>query len=192
MSGRRLGSVIRVRRTKGVGQLNNPNSFMGAVGAPLLGAFAAGLTAIGLRMMTPKTEGQMKLMENAPWIGGLVGSIAAALVGVMSGRAAGWGAAAGSTAVSTAMIASEAAAKSRMQAPQPQAGLRGRARTGAIVMEPHGSRGYGAGPLGAIVPEYGSRPGNTRGLGAYGDQVNVRGVNARAFGTPGFAMSGRR
>jgi hypothetical protein len=153
--------------------------------------------AIGLRMMTPRTDYQMKLMEQAPWVGGLAGGIVSLLVGMMSGRPAGWGTAAGSTAVSLAMVASEAVARQRMRNGngngQPVAGLRGR-RMGAIVMEPQASRGYGAGPLGAIVPEY----GNTRGLGggrrlaAYGDQVNLGNVNQSAFGTPGFNVRGAR
>lgn len=137
----------------------------------------------------------MRAIEWAPWIGGFVGTVASILVGMTAGRPAGWGASAGASAVTLALASSEAAARARMAPAAPQAGL-GRTRTGAIVMEPHASRGYGAGALGAlnaIVPEYGSRP-NVRGLGAYGDQVtlrggqNVRGINTRAFGTPGFAQ----
>jgi len=180
----RLGSTIRIRRVKGLGQLNNPRSLTGAVGPTVLGAFATALTVYGLRMMTPKTPGQMKAMEFAPWIGGLVGTVSAMLLGMMSGRPAAWGAGAGSAVVTLALAGSEAAAKMRMAS----------GGVGAIVMEPHASRGHGAGPLGAIVPEYGSSPrtAGLGGLGAYGDQVTLKGVNAAAFGTPGFAQSGRR
>lgn len=196
---RRLGSVIRIRKS-GVGQLNKPSSMAGSMGPALIGGFATAGITIALRMMKPKTEYQMKLMEKAPWVGGLGGTIIALLLGTMSGRPAGWGAAAGSTVVSLAMIASEAVAKQQLAPMMAQngnggnvAGLLGsnlRAivpeyantrgiRTGAIVMEPQASRGYGAGPLGG------------RNLAAYGDVVNLGNINQGAFGTPGFNVRGR-
>jgi hypothetical protein len=196
---RRLGSVIRIRRTSGLGklgQLNKPSSVTGSYIPPLLGALAAAGTAIALRMMTPRTEYQMMLMEKANWVGGAAGTVAALLLGAMSGRPAGYAAAAGATGVSLAMGISEMIARNRVAQMMPAdagppvdpvAGL-----LGAIVMEPHASRGSGAGALGAIVPEY----SNTRGLrgrvGAYGDQVNLANVNQQAFGTPGFNVSGAR
>ena len=189
---KRLGSVIRIRQ-KGVGQLNRPSSIVGSYAPALIGGLATAAITIALRMMTPKTEMQMRIMEFAPWIGGLSGTVIALLVGSMSGRPAGYGVAAGSTVVSVAMIASEAMAKTRL-ASAGTGGLFGRRRLGAIVMEPHASRGYGAGPLGAIVPEYANTRGLSGGrqLGAYGDTVNLGNVNQGAFGTPGFNVRGAR
>lgn len=206
---RRLGSVVRIRRTSGLGklgQLDKPASVVGSYVPPLLGAVAAAGTMIAVRMMTPRTEYQMKLMENAPWVGGFAGSLTALLLGAMSGRPAGWAAAAGATGVTLAMATSEMIARARVAQMMPSdaagppagvtdgavAGLFGH-RTGAIVMEPQASRGYGAGKLGAIVPEYSNTRGlGGRGVGAYGDQVNLANVNQGAFGTPGFNVSGAR
>lgn len=181
-----------------LGQLNKPSSIVGSYGPALIGGLATAGITIALRMMQPKTEMQLRLMENAPWVGGAGGTVIALLVGMMSGRPAGYGVAAGSTVVTLAMSASEAMAKQRLAANggngNAVAGLLGGHRTGAIVMEPQASRGYGAGPLGAIVPEY----ANTRGLrgrpgvGAYGDTVNLANVNQGAFGTPGFNVRGAR
>jgi len=191
--------VIRVRK-QGVGQLNKPTTVMGAMGPALIGGLATAGITIALRMMKPKTETQMRIMEFAPWIGGLGGGIIAMLLGTMSGRPAAWGAAAGSTAVSLSMLASEAVAKQQLAPMMAQnngnaAGLLAGGRRmgaivpeyantrglGAIVMEPQASRGYGAGPL-----------GGRRGLAAYGDVVNLGNVNQGAFGTPGFNVRGGR
>lgn len=198
---RRLGSVIRIRKS-GIGQLNKPSSVMGSIGPALIGGFATAGITIALRMMKPKTEMQMRIMENAPYVGGIGGTIIAMLLGMMSGKPAAWGAAAGSGVVSLSMIASEAVAKQQLAPMMAQnangnvAGLLAGGRRmgaivpeyantrglGAIVMEPQASRGYGAGPLG----------GRRNGLSAYGDTVNLGNVNQGAFGTPGFNVRGGR
>ncbi len=200
--------MIRIRKSGmgRLGQLNKPSSLVGSYGPALIGGLATAGVTIALRMMRPKTEMQMKLMENAPWVGGAAGTLIAFLVGMMSGKPAGYGVAAGSTVVSLAMVASEAVAKQQlgpMMAAngngQPVAGVlgggyrmgaivpeyantRGVNGLGAIVMEPQASRGYGAGPLG----------GRRAGVGAYGDTVNLGNVNQGAFGTPGFNVRGAR
>lgn len=190
--GRRLGSVIRVRKMKGLGQVSRPGTLMGSAGPALIGGATAAATAIGIRyMMKPTTQGQVTIMQNAPWVGLGTGLLASMMVGWTSGQPAGVGAAAGATVVTGVMAVSEMAAKARLKevasgetldAMKPY-GL------GAIVMEPHAGRGYGTGPLGAIVPTYSSAP-RTNGLGAYGDVVNLKGINPSAFGSPGFNVQG--
>lgn len=197
--GRRLGSVIRVRKMQGLGQLDRPSSWMGSAGPAAIGGLTAAGTAIGLRyFMKPTSDAQMTLLQNAPYVGLGTGLLASLLVSMTSGKPAGVGVAAGATVVTAVMAASEMMAKQRLaevaaggtlDAMKPYGLGRG---TGAIVMEPHASRGYGAGPLGsgvgAIVATYSSAP--RRGVGAYGDVVNLNGINPSAFGTQGFNVQG--
>jgi hypothetical protein len=86
------------------------------------------------------------------------------------------------------IVALEAGAKMRAEeapatagfgaiVPEYSRGGLGRARTGAIVMEPSASRGYGAPP--------GLGRGGT-GWTPYGEEVNLAGINVDAFGTPMF------
>lgn len=194
MGGRRMGSVIRVRRTQGLGQLDNPKSIAGASVPPALGGAVAAATTVGLRMMKPTSETQITMMRNAPWIGLGAGLLTAGLLGMAIKPPAGWSAAASATAVASAMLWSEYAAREKLKLvasgetldAMKQYGL------GAIVMEPHASRGYGRGPMGAIVPEYSNTAGvgGRRSLAAYGDVVNLANVNPNAFGTPGFSVAG--
>lgn len=189
---RGVGSVIRVRKLSGVGQLKNPNSVMGAALPVVIGGGVVAMTAIGLRQfMTPTTQTQMRIVENAPWVGIGAGTLVSLALWNMSSQAAGVGALTAGLTIGIGMIASEFAARSRMSqvapaAAAPTAGLRAvvpeysmagvpRSRRsgslGVIAMEPHASRGYGAGPL-----------------GSYGETVNLGAVNASAFGTPGFTV----
>lgn len=191
---RRLGSIIRVR-TAGFGELSKPASWMGAAMPATIGGLTATAVTVGLRhFMTPTSDMQMKLMQYAPWVGLGAGMLTALMISWTSGRPAGIGVAAGATAVASAMMLGEWAAGKRLKEvasgetvdAMKKYGLGG-GRLGAIVFEPHASRGYGAGPMGAIVPVM-----SRSGTGAYGDVVNLSGVNASAFGTPGFNVSGAR
>jgi hypothetical protein len=193
-----MGSVIRVRRTQGLGQLDNPRSIAGAAIPPTIGGAVTAATTVGIRMMQPKTETQINMMRNAPLIGIGAGLVTSLLLGWSLKPPAGWSSAAATTAVGGALLVSEYYARESLKkvasgetvdAMKPY----GLGRMGAVVMEPHASRGYGRGPMGAIVPEY----SNTRGLsghrtGAYGDVVNLGSVNPNAFGTPGFRVAGAR
>jgi len=173
-----MGSVIQVRKLNGLGDLGDPKSGVGSALPVLLGGAAAGATTIGIRQfMTPTTPGQMTVMNNAPWIGLGAGALVGLGLWSMSSQPAGVAAMAGASVVALSMIFSEYAAKMRVAktgtagfgAIVPQ--MNG---TGAIVMEPHAGRGYGAGQL-----------------GSYGETVNVGSLGAirqQAFGTPGFQV----
>lgn len=206
----RTGSVIRVRRLKGLGELNKPDTWLGASGPPTLGGGVAALTTLGIRhLITPTSEMQRTMMKWAPLWGLGAGLLTSLLLSWTSGQPAGLSAASAAAGVSGAIMLSEALLRPKLAASYPEASaamtpyglgaayqtyMMSGARTGAMVMEPHASRGYGAqgGSVGAIVPEYG-----TQGLGAYGDQVALQGggnlgsVSPTAFGTPGFNVAGR-
>lgn len=190
-----VGSVIRVRRISGVGQLTNPNTFVGAAMPVVIGGGVAAVTTMGLRQwMTPTTDLQMRIVENAPWVGIAAGGLTSLALWNMTSQAAGVASLTAAVTVGIGMLASEYAASMRAPLPAgngtaglravvPEYSMRGlpaRGRgTGAIVMEPQASRGYGAGPL-----------------GAYGETVNLGGgrgtgaINTGAFGTPGFTIGG--
>jgi hypothetical protein len=189
---RRLGSIITVR-TAGLGELSKPNTWFGAAMPATIGGLTAAAVTVGLRhFMKPTSEMQMKLMEYAPWLGLGAGFLTAMMITWTSGKPAGLGVAAGASAVATAMMVGEwAAGKKLAQVATAETASAmkpyGLGRLSAIVMEPTASRGYGAGPVGAIVPTV-----SRSGTGAYGDEVNLAGVNSSAFGTPGFHVSGAR
>ena len=110
-----MGSVIRVRRTQGLGQLDNPRSIMGASVPPALGGVVTAATTVGLRMMKPTTETQVNLMRNAPWVGLGAGLLTSALLGMSLKPPAGWGSAAGASAVASALLYSEYAAREKLK-----------------------------------------------------------------------------
>ena len=199
---RGTGSVIRVRR---LGQLKQGE--FGRVAMPVVvGGGVTALTTIAVHQMTPTTPYQMGLVRNAPLVGIGAGALASMAVWNLQSPGAGAGALTAALTVGLGLWAVEYAAKMRMAngavAPNGTAGLRaivpeysmaglgqmpgpgrpyfgqrrGWGSTGAIAMESHASRGYGAGPLGG------------RGVGSYGEVVNLGQVNASAFGTPGFTV----
>ncbi len=194
---RGTGSVIRVRRANSLGQLRNPNSVAGAAIPVLAGGGVATITTIGLTSWMQPTAQNAPFMRNAPWIGlgagvltsmglgamtrktatttmGVASSIVAALAFLMPG----WISAMGNGGVA----ANGATAGVGAVVPEYSRGV-GRSGTGAIVMEPHASRGYGAGALGA---------GRRRGMGSYGEVVNLGAINSSVFGSAPFKLSGAR
>lgn len=176
---RGTGSVIRVKRLSGVGALRNPNSAVGAAMPVVLGGGVAALTMIGIRQfMTPTSDTQMAIVKNAPWVGLGAGGLVSLAMWNMSSRAAGISGLAAASVVGLGVVIGEYAAKMRMApaagvgAVVPEYSMAGARRgTGAIVMEPHASRGYGAGPL-----------------GSYGEEVNLGAINPKVFGTTGFNL----
>lgn len=185
-SGRRrgTGSVIRVRR---LGQLKQ-GEFGKAAMPVVVGGGVTALTTIAVHQLTPTTQMQMSLVRNAPLVGAGAGALASMAVWNLQNPRAGAGALTAALTVGIGLWAVDYAASMRMAAAAngaaangstaglraivPEYGMAGRQRgTGAIVMEPHASRGYGAGPL-----------------GSYGEVVNLGQVNAGAFGTPGFTV----
>jgi hypothetical protein len=158
---------------------------MGAAMPVVLGGGVAALTTIGIRQyMTPTTPAQMGVVKNAPWWGMGAGSLVSLAMWNMTGRPAGVAALTAALTVGMGMVVAEMAAKMRMTngnggtagvgavVPEYSMAGAGRGGMGAIVMEDHASRGYGAGPLG----------------GRYGETVNLGAVNTSAFGTPGFQL----
>ena len=188
---RGMGSIIRVTPLSGAGMgaVKRPHSFAGSAVPVLVGGAVAAATAVGIRYyMTPVTQTQMSVVDNAPLIGIGAGGIVGLAMWNMVSQPAGVGALTAAVLVGGSMMLSEAAAKSRLShaaAPStPTAGFGAvvpeysaaprRSGVGAITMESHASRGYGAGAL-----------------GSYGESVNLGAVNIRAFGTPGAYMGAR-
>lgn len=187
---RGVGSVVRVSR---FGAISDPKSGAGATLPVLFGGGTAVAVTLGIRQMVEVDESTKTLVENAPLVGGLAGVVVGGVMFAMKMQPAGLAAMAGSAVAALGMWGLEYAARMKAEAMAEAAstavpgtnGLRaivpeysmrglgaGRAGTGAIVMEPHARRGYGAGPLG----------------GAYGETVNLGAINPGAFGTPGFSF----
>lgn len=175
-----VGSVITVRRMRGLGNLKQPASFAGAALPPLLGAGMAGLAILGARYFAKPSEGATPrmLFKYAPLIGlgvGLTGSMALYYLGgapaaVSSGMAA--------TAVAGLSFASDMHLKSApgeyatalADAPAGMSGL------GVVVGERIGTRGI-------MLENPASRdPVNRYGVGNYGENVTLRGITPSAFG----------
>ncbi len=187
---RGTGSVIRVRKLSGsgVGRITDPKSLAGTVVPIALGGIGAGMASVGLRQsIVPDTETKRWLVEYAP-VAGIAGAGVLALLvrGIVGAPAAAMTFSAGA-AVGLVMIANEMSAKAAMASANGAENAMGAIvpvysrpqGMGAIVMEPQASRGYGAGAL-----------GGGRGVGSYGEVVNLGNINAKAFGTPGFKMAG--
>lgn len=194
---RGTGSVIAVRRKfQGVGKLDNPRSMMGAIVPPLAGGGVAAATAIGIRYFAKPDSPAfvLKMAEYAPWVGLAAGAVTSLGMFFVGGAPAATSSFVGSGVVAGAMALHDwaAVAKAREMAALasgaptgtsgvgvivPEYGMRGalRAGTGAIVMEPAASRGYGM-------------AGRRRGTGSYGEVVNLGAINPGAFGTPGFQI----
>ncbi len=188
-SGRRkgVGSIIRVRRVNGLGQLNNPSSAVGSIMPVVIGGGVSALATIGIsQWMDPMKEENRKFIANAPWIGMGAGVVAGLGLGAMTRKKPTTNmavAAAIVTALAFLLPGWMVQMKAGNGGVMNTAGLRAvvpeygsRRGTGAIVMEPQASRGYGAGPLGKLA--------------SYGETVNLGRVNTNAFGTPGFALNG--
>lgn len=188
-----LGTVIRVRRLRGLGAVGNPSTMAGSAVPPTIGAGVVALVAIGLRyLMKPTTELQMKAMEYAPYIGMGTGLATAIALGFTVGRPAGVSSAAAAIGTGSAMLLAEFAAGARLRevASGETADAMRPYGMGAIVPE-YGTRGVN--PMGAIVMEpHSSRPVGGAPLGNYGDVVNLSGINSDAFGTKAFHVAGRR
>lgn len=183
---RRLGSVIQVRRVSGLGSLKNPNSAIGAGLPVIIGGGVAAATTLGIRQfMKPTTDTQIMIYDNAPWFGAGAGILSSLALWNLASQSAGIGALVSALTVGIGLVAIEAGAKMKAEAAatagfgaivpeysRAVAGLGGRRRMGAVVMEPSASRGYGAPP----------------GLGwtPYGEEVNLGAINVDAFGTPMF------
>jgi hypothetical protein len=178
-----MGSIIRVTC---VGNLSDPKSGAGATMPVILGGGVTIAVTVGIRQMVqPTSTTNVSIIENAPLVGAVAGLTLAGVLYAMRMQPAGLAAAAAaavaglgmwgleySAKMKAAQIAATAAAPAKtagLRAVVPEYSMRGTRGLGAIVMEPHASRGYGAGAL-----------------GSYGETVNLGAINPAAFGTPGF------
>jgi hypothetical protein len=171
--------VIRVRKLNGVGQLDRPDTFIGAAVPPLIGGATAALTTIGISRADNATKVQI---DNAPWIGLGASAIVAMIIGGTVSKPAGLSAFVGGMVGSLAIFIDEWSAKEAIKDMQKKAGANGVA---AIVPE------YADNGMGAVLmePTAGRRArGGTIG-GRFGEDVQLNGVasvNSKVFGTPGF------
>jgi hypothetical protein len=189
---RGVGSVIRVSQ---VGGIADPKSVAGSLLPVLIGGGVTIAVTVGVRQyVEPKDESDLSLIKNAPLIGGAAGLVVGGVLWAMKMQPAGLAAGAGALVAALGMWGLEYAAQMKAEAmaeaataPGGTAGLR------AIVPEygVRGTRGLGSGRgMGAIVMEPSASRGNNM-RGAYGETVNLGGINPGAFGTPGFHFGGR-
>lgn len=176
---RGFGSVIQVKRLSGLGRLGAPSSGAGVALPVVFGGGTAALTTIGIRQfMTPTTPMQMSVVKNAPLVGIGAGALVGLIAWNMKSQPVGLGMIVSSVVVGGAMYLSEYAASLRLSttAPSPTtAGL------GAVVAVSPSGNGMN-GRMGAVVLE----PMAGRGVGSYGEVVNLGAINQKPFGTPGF------
>jgi hypothetical protein len=181
-----MGSIITVRRSKGMGQLDATTLMPVALGGGL-----SALTAIALRYFVDPSAGttQSMLVKWAPAFGLATGSLASLALFMMGGNA---GMEQATRAFLSALVVSGAGLGSDMV-------LREKPAIAATIISAPALAGYG---MGAIVPEYSRQPGGMGAIvmepvgpsgqragtigGIYGETVNLAGVNTSAFGTPGF------
>ena len=191
---RGMGSIISIRR--GMGLL--PGGAIGEAIIPALaGGVIAGATFLGVRYFIDPAAGntQRFVVRHAPWVGhaaGVVAALGLAVLGGKRGMSAAVPAFVAATSVSLALFGSDQLFK-RMggsialalsdTAATPAAGTAGYRRMGAGAIVPE----YSNNGMGAIVMEPVGANGRRAGtIGSYGETVSLNGINAGAFGTPGF------
>src|ERR1041385_2969668 len=134
----RMGSIIRVTR---LGNLSDPKSGVGATMPVLLGGGGTLAVTVGIRqMLHPSSETNVKIIENAPFVGGLAGLLLSSVLYAMRMQPAGLASAASSVVTMLGMWGLEYAAKMKAQ----------QIASGAAA--PGGTAG-----LRAVVPEYSMR-----------------------------------
>jgi hypothetical protein len=189
---RGMGTIITVKR--GMGAL--PGGAMGeAIIAPAVGGFATAIVALAIRHLvvptTSPTSGM--LVRFAPLFGGLAGTVASLVLLLLGGSHAATSGFVATLGVTLGLFGQDMILARR--GPEILAALP--APSGA------GTAGYHRRRMGAIVPEYGRRPGmgamvlepvgpsgkraGTLGRARdYGEVVSLGGLNVGAFGTPSF------
>lgn len=188
-----VGQTITIRRMRGLGQLNNPKSFMGAAVPPVLGGGVTSLAILATRYWAKPSEGETpKMMFNmAPVIGIAAGGLSSLALYWVGGAPAAISSFATSLLVGASHMLHDMLFKDRMAefqiATLPSAGQvvsNGTEGFGVVVPQ----RLMGAGGVNGIVmePTASRDPLRTYGLGSMGEEVSLGAVNPRAFGTPGF------
>ena len=192
MARKHVGSLITIRRMKGLGALNQPSSALGSIAPPALGVILAGLTALGLRMWVNPAQGdtQAAMFKWAPLIGLAVNAAGSALLYFLAGAPAAFMQASAGTLTSGILLAHDQVMAARAAelmstagtAPSPVPnGISG--RMGVVV--PQNLMGPGARGI-IMEPAANRNPYRRYGIsGPYGESVNVGAINPSAFGTPG-------
>jgi hypothetical protein len=187
------GSLITIRRMKGIGALNQPASALGSIAPPALGVILAGLTALGLRYWVDPSQGatQAAMFKWAPLVGLAVNGVGSALIYFLAGAPAAFMQASAGSLTAGILLAHDAVMSSRaaamiatssvpVPAPVPN-GVSG--RMGVVI--PQNLMGPGARGI-VMEPAANRNPYRRYGIsGAYGESVNVGSINPSAFGTPG-------
>lgn len=186
---RGMGSIIVARKMSGLGRIGKPNTWMGTVLPPVVGAGITGLTILGIKYFAdPSRSSTEKFLSDwSPWVGlgaGALGSAALYFLGGMPAAVSGFTAG----AMVTGTVATKEYLEKQGAIPTaPAAAAAGTAGFGAIV--PEYSRALPARGMGAIVLENQASRGYGAGsLGSYGEEVNLGNVTPGAFGTPGFSI----
>lgn len=195
MARKHVGSLITIRRMKGLGALNQPSSALGSIAPPALGVILAGATALGLRMWVNPAQGdtQAAMFKWAPLIGLAVNAAGSALLYFLAGAPAAFMQASAGTLTSGLLLAHDQVMQARaaelvstgMPASAQPNGISG--RMGVVV--PQNLMGPGARGI-IMEPAANRNPYRRYGIsggvgGPYGESVNVGAINPSAFGTPG-------
>jgi hypothetical protein len=180
MASKGLGSMITIKRLRGLGRLNQPASALGSIAPPVLGALLAGLTALGLRYFVKPEEGETQagMFRWAPLIGGAVSALGATALYALAGAPAAFMAASSGVMTSGLLFAHDKLMEAR--AAEAIAGAGGQTSGLGVVVPQRLMSG--------IVMENAAmrNPYKRYGIsGPYGETVQIQGINPSAFGTPG-------
>jgi len=182
------GSVITLRRLKGVGSLRKPSSFAGSAIPALIGGGVTGLATLATRYWAKPSEGENPLMlfKWAPALGlggGILSSVALYWLG---GAPAMISSLVSSVMVSASMLAHDYLLKSTIgefalahPAPQTEGSTAG---LGVIVPNRIGTQGVGAMMLESAASRDPVNRYGVHGTGSYGQEVTLQGITPTAFG----------
>lgn len=185
MARKHMGSLITIRRLRGLGRLNQPASAMGSIVPPMLGALLAGLAALGIRYFVKPEEGetQASMFKWAPLIGGGVSAIGSALLYYLAGAPAAFSAASAGSMVSGLLFAHDKLMEARAAEMVSTAAANGQTNGLGVIVPQRlmsGTRGI------VMEPAASRNPYKRYGIsGPYGETVQISGINPSAFGTPG-------
>jgi hypothetical protein len=180
---------------RGLGQLKNPKSFMGAALPPVLGGGITGLTILATRYWAKPSEGETpkQLFRWAPIVGLAAGGVGSLALYYLGGAPAAVSSFSTSLLVSISQLMHDMFIKDRMgefmiaHPPAALAPVEGGGTAGFGVVVPERLMGAGNGMQGIVMEPTASRdPLRRYGLGSMGEEVSLGSVNPRAFGTPGF------
>lgn len=196
---RGVGQTITIRRMRGLGDLKNPKSFMGAALPPVLGGGLTALAVLATRYwakpseVTDGSETPKMLFQWAGLIGLAAGGLGSLALYYLGGAPAAISSFSSSVLVAATTMAHDMVVKDKLGDFQlafpptlvPSASQTGVPGFGVVVPQ----RLMGSGTRGIVYEPTASRdPVQRYGLGnsGYGEEVSLGAVNPRAFGTPGF------